>query len=246
MLSGFCLIPIFTPRLSCSAAISDILNPTRHARKAQRQTRCKARFAALPAALFRGRLSGPRGLALLTSGIALHVRLSQASCRIARTVAAQQPPQPSRGLTIRPSRRRFTATNFSCMFLLYCGRAAARLNSGVRPLKSLSSSRHGGGWFKALRGNGLELQCSDCACGVAAAISLLWFHAAFSVRSCVLWLLTLRPCWFRGSRGFVHRRSALPFPQPCRGALVLPRAACSERLLVGASGALTRLDTRVS
>ena len=94
----------------------------------------------MPAALFRGRLSGPRGLALLTSGIALHVRLSQASCRIARTVAAQQPPQPSRGLTIRPSRRRFTATNFSCMFLLYCGRAAARLNSGVRPLMNTCRS----------------------------------------------------------------------------------------------------------
>ena len=94
---------------------------------------------------------------------------------------------------------------------------ACRLNSSVRPLKSLSSSRHGGGWFKALRGNGLELQCSDCACGVAAAISLLWFHAAFSVRSCVLWLLALRPCWFRGSRGFVHRRSALPFPAAVPG-----------------------------
>ena len=41
--------------------------------------------------------------------------------------------KPARScLTVRSSRRRFTATNFSGMFVLYCGRAAARLNSGVR------------------------------------------------------------------------------------------------------------------
>ena len=35
-------------------------------------------------------------------------------------------------LTIRSSRPRFTAANFSGMFVLYCRRAAGRLNSGVR------------------------------------------------------------------------------------------------------------------
>ena len=34
-------------------------------------------------------------------------------------------------LTIRSSRPRFTAANFSGMFVLYCRRAAGRLNSGV-------------------------------------------------------------------------------------------------------------------
>ena len=35
-------------------------------------------------------------------------------------------------LTVRSSRPRFTAANFSGMFVLYCRRAAGRLNSGVR------------------------------------------------------------------------------------------------------------------
>ena len=41
---------------------------------------------------------------------------------------------PVRCLTIRSSRTRFTAAHFSGMFVLYCRRAAGRLNSGVRPL----------------------------------------------------------------------------------------------------------------
>ena len=41
-------------------------------------------------------------------------------------------------LTVRSSRTRFTAANFSGMFVLYCRRAAGRLNSGV--------SRHENVW----------------------------------------------------------------------------------------------------
>ncbi len=99
-------------------------------------------------------------------------------------------------LTVHSSRRRF----------------AARLNSGVRPLKSWASAATSEFDSSCSVSGRLELQCSDCACGVAAAISLLWFHAATSMRPGVLWLLAVRPCWFRGSGRFVHRRSALPVP----------------------------------
>ena len=41
-------------------------------------------------------------------------------------------PQERTGLTIRSSRCHFTAAIFFGMFVLVCGRAVARLNSGVR------------------------------------------------------------------------------------------------------------------
>ena len=47
-----------------------------------------------------------------------------------------------RALTIRSSRDRFTAANFSGMFVLVCGRAAARLNSGVRSLMKAHRPNH--------------------------------------------------------------------------------------------------------
>ena len=57
--------------------------------------------------------------------------------RTPRTAAQRVHPQQvtsqgRRGLTIHSSRRRFTAAIFSVCYVLYCGRAAARLNSGVR------------------------------------------------------------------------------------------------------------------
>ena len=43
-------------------------------------------------------------------------------------------------LTVRSSRCHFTAAIFFGMFVLVCGRAVARLNSGVRPLRVIHSS----------------------------------------------------------------------------------------------------------
>ena len=55
-------------------------------------------------------------------------------------------------LTIRSSRARFTAANFSGMFALVCGRAAARLNSGVRHCKRFPLTAKDFLWLVALVG----------------------------------------------------------------------------------------------
>jgi len=97
-----------------------------------------------------------------------------------------------------------------------------------------------------LCGNSWESQLPDRAHCCEAAISQLWFHAASSLRPCVLWLLAVRHIGFVAAG--TSCIAALPhrFPPSCGSAPVQQSPPRLQQLLVGASGALTRSGTRVS
>jgi len=115
------------------------------------------------------------------------------------------------------------------------GRAAVRLNSGVRPLKSLHPAFHAHLRFKSLCGNSWESQLPDRACGVSAAISQLNRHAAMSVRPRVLWLLAVRQLGFVAAGTSCIAALPLPFPafvwQCARAATFSALTAASCRLI---------------